>query len=185
MNFSQTCVGSSENVNYAVHSLCGLLVELGIFEHVYTNRFPPGFEISCQLRYEIFNRHSHFNLDAKNQNYTVRFAGTRTTAGLEGGVPTLSVFDQEMKNSFVTGGFTLKRKVALLHFSKFFEGWLAFSGYGVQRGGRYATNQGGRDLEAMHIHYYYDNAKKGAFVQYKYHERAELSYLPLSGGIQV
>ena len=149
--------------------------------------FHPGTKIIGQFRCDdiFFNRHTHFNLDAKNQNYTVRFAGTSKTAGLEGGVPTLSVFDQEMEKSFKTGSFTLKRKVALLHFSKFFEGWLAYSGYGVQRGGGYAINQGGRDLEAMHIHYYYDNAKKEAFVQYKYHERAELPYLPLAGGIQV
>jgi hypothetical protein len=34
--------GSSENVNYAMHCLCGLLVYLGIFEHVFANRFPVG-----------------------------------------------------------------------------------------------------------------------------------------------
>ena len=75
-----------------------------------------------------------------------------------------------MENSFKTGSFTLKRKVALLHFSKFFEGWLAYSGYGVQRGGLYATKQGGRDLEVMHIHYYFDSSKKETLVQYKYNE---------------
>jgi hypothetical protein len=64
--------------------------------------------------------HTHFNLDAKNQNYTVRFAGTKNLPGLGGGVPTLSAFDEEMKNSFKTGNFTLKRKVALLHLSQFF-----------------------------------------------------------------
>jgi hypothetical protein len=90
-----------------------------------------------------------------------------------------------MKNSFKTGRFTLKRKVALLHFSKFFEDWLAYGGYGVQRSGLYATRQGGRDLEAMHIHYYFDSSKKETFVQYKYCEKAELPYLPLAGGIQV
>ena len=41
---SELSTGSSENVNYAVHCLCALLVDVGIFEHVYTNRFPPGFE---------------------------------------------------------------------------------------------------------------------------------------------
>ena len=41
---SELSTGSSENVNYAVHCLCALLVDVGIFEHVYTSRFPPGFE---------------------------------------------------------------------------------------------------------------------------------------------
>ena len=98
--------------------------------------------------------------------------------GLVGGLPTLSVFDEEMKNSFKTGNFTLKRKVALLHFSKFFLGWLAYSGYGVQKNGKYAVKQGGRDLEAMHIHYFFDPTEKCTVVQYKFCEREDLPYIP-------
>ena len=58
---SRILSGSSENVNYAMHCLCGLLVHLGIFEHVFANRLPVG--------------HTHFNLDALNQNFTTRFSG--------------------------------------------------------------------------------------------------------------
>ncbi len=122
--------------------------------------------------------HTHFNLDAKNQNYTVRFAGTKNLPGLGGGVPTLSAFDEEMKNSFKTGNFTLKRKVALLHLSRCFLGWLAYGGYGVQKNGKYAVKQGGRDHEAMHIHYFFDPMEKCTVVQYKYNEREDLPYIP-------
>ena len=109
----------------------------------------------------------------------MRFSGTKKTPGLQGGIPSLSVFDQEMRNSFRTGKFTLKRKVALLHFSEFFEGWLAYSGYGVPRNkARYAVKQGGRDLEAMHIHYFYDREAEKTVVQYKYCEKRELPYMP-------
>ncbi len=82
-----------------------------------------------------------------------------------------------MKKSFKSS-FTLKRKVALLHFSKFFFGWLAYSGYGVARSGKYSVQQGGRDLEAMHIHYFYDMEAKKTVVQYKYCERGDVAYLP-------
>lgn len=34
--------GGSENVNYAVQTLCGLLVEYGVFKNVYANRLPVG-----------------------------------------------------------------------------------------------------------------------------------------------
>ena len=40
--FVDIFAGGSENVNYAVHVLMGLLVEMQIFEEVYCNRLPPG-----------------------------------------------------------------------------------------------------------------------------------------------
>jgi hypothetical protein len=83
-----------------------------------------------------------------------------------------------MKKSFKSGNFTLKRKVALMHFSKFFFGWLAYSGYGVARNSAYSVKQGGRDLEAMHIHYFFDVASKKTVVQYKYCERDDIPYIP-------
>ncbi len=35
-------VGSSENVNYSMHCMCALLVELGVFDDVFANRLPVG-----------------------------------------------------------------------------------------------------------------------------------------------
>jgi hypothetical protein len=37
-----TSAGSSENVNYAMHCMCALLVELGVFDDVFANRLPVG-----------------------------------------------------------------------------------------------------------------------------------------------
>ncbi len=34
--------GGSENVNYAVQTMCGLLIEYGVFKHIYANRLPVG-----------------------------------------------------------------------------------------------------------------------------------------------
>jgi hypothetical protein len=34
--------GGSENVNYAIQTLMGLLIYFGIFKHVYCNRLPVG-----------------------------------------------------------------------------------------------------------------------------------------------
>ncbi len=65
-----------------------------------------------------------------------------------------------------------------MHYSKFFFGWLAYRGYGVARNGKYALQQGGRDLEAMHIHYFFDPETKKTVVQYKYCERSDLAYIP-------
>jgi hypothetical protein len=43
MNFVHwTCLGGSENVNYAVQILMGLLIEMNMFDEVYCNRLPPG-----------------------------------------------------------------------------------------------------------------------------------------------
>jgi hypothetical protein len=89
----------------------------------------------------------------------------------------MSVFDQEMKNSFKSGEFTLRRKVGLLNLAKFFNGWLAYGGYGVPKNSKHAERQGGRDLEAMHIHYFADSTGN-TVVQYKYCERESLPYLP-------
>jgi uncharacterized protein Usg len=93
----------------------------------------------------------------------------------------MSVFDQEMKNSFKSGEFTLRRRLGLLDLAKFFDGWLSYGGYGVARNGKYAVKQGGRDLEAMHIHYFLDTHGK-TVVQYKYCERDGVPYLPTRHG---
>jgi hypothetical protein len=125
------------------------------------------------------NRHTHINVDSKNQNFTVRFAGTKKSAGISGGVPTLTVFDEEMRNSFKTGNFVLKRKVGLVHYSDLFLGWLNYSGYGVPKNSAdYVAKQGGRDLEAMHIHYFYDRELETTVVQYKYAEHDSYPYIP-------
>ncbi len=122
-------------------------------------------------------RHTHFNLDALNQQFTTRFSGCKNSAGLPAGIPTLSAFDTEMRNSFKSGEFTLRRKLGLLNLAKFFNGWLAYGGYGVARNSKLAEKQGGRDLEAMHIHYFADG-DGNTVVQYKYCERESLPYLP-------
>jgi hypothetical protein len=129
------------------------------------------------IRRLTVNRHTHFNLDALNQQFTTRFSGSKDSTGLPNGIPTMSVFDQEMKNSFKSGEFTLRRRLGLLDLAKFFDGWLSYGGYGVARNGKYAVKQGGRDLEAMHIHYFLDTHGK-TVVQYKYCERDGVPYLP-------
>ena len=67
----------------------------------------------------------------------------------------------------------------MLHYSKFFDGWLAYGGYGVPKSSaRYAKLQGGRDMEAMHIHYFYDMGNRRTVAQYKFNERPESLYIP-------
>lgn len=130
-------------------------------------------------------RHTHCLIDKYNQNFTVRFQGYGNNPGLEHGINTISEFDREMRNSYKSITFDLVRKYSLLDVKCFFRGWLAYQGYGTSRKhSNDAVAQGGRDEEALHMHFF-KNSQGNAVVQYKVYESEAMPYLPKQHPIEV
>lgn len=93
-------------------------------------------------------------------------------------------FDAEMRNSYKSIKFDIIRKIGVLDVKDFFLGWLNYSKYGTpRRASKAAIDQGGRDEEALHIHFYKHGGH--AVVKYKVYEDDTLPYLPLKESIPV
>lgn len=140
--------------------------------------------ILIALTYVSYNRHSHSLIDKYNQNFTVRFQGYGNNPGIESGINTMTEFDKEMRNSFKSIKFDIFRKVAVLDVKKFFSGWINYNRYGTtKRTSESAQAQGGRDEEALHIHFYKQGTN--AVVKYKFYEGEDVPYLPRKSPIKV
>ena len=151
-------VGASENVNFAMHTLCGLLVLYGVFKEVYVARLPVG--------------HTHIDIDGRHAIFAMHFNGTKDSAGrVVEGVMTPSDFDTQIKVPFKQDAVTVIRKHGLLSFADTVRGWLAISNYGTpSKMSRHATKQGCRDPEPHYMHYFKDPAEGDARLRYKFRE---------------
>ena len=162
--------GASENVNYAMHTLCALLVLYGVFKNVHIARLPVG--------------HTHIDIDGRHAIFAQHFNGTKSTAGrVQNGILTPNEFDREIVVPYQKDRVKVIRKYGLLSFSKSVDGWIAISNYGTPtKHSAHAKKQGTRDPEAHYFHYFKDPISNDARMRYKYRENmAESQWLPAAG----
>lgn len=159
-------------MNFALHTLCGLLVTYGLMKEVYIARLPVG--------------HTHIDIDGRHAIFSMHFNGTKKTGGrVVNGIMTPVEFDREIKAPYKTDNVTVFRKYGLLSFADRVKGWLGFSNYGTPtKNSAHAKAQGGRDPEAHFFTYFRDPEFGQARMRYKYAE-TDIVSLPMgSEGIQ-
>ena len=159
-------------MNFAVHTLCGLLVTYSLFKEIYIARLPVG--------------HTHIDIDGRHAIFSKHFNGTKDSGGrVVNGIMTPVEFDREIKAPYLTDKVTVFRKYGLLAFSNKVMNWLAFENYGTpSKSSIHAKKQGQRDPEA-HFYIYFKDATHGfARMRYKFFETDYLT-LPMSDGIEV
>ena len=164
--------GSSENVNYAVHTLCGLLTTYGLLKEIYLARLPVG--------------HTHIDIDGRHAIFSMHFNGTKDSGGhVVNGIMTPAEFDRELKAPYKTDRVTVFRKYGLLAFGEKVKSWLNFTNYGTpSKNSVHAKEQGGRDPEAHFFTYFKEADDVCARMRYKFLETDVLS-LPRYDGIEV
>lgn len=169
---SQCNAGSSENVNYALHTLCGLLTTYGLLKEIYIARLPVG--------------HTHIDIDGRHAIFSMHFNGTKDSGGRVGqGIMTPAEFDREIKVPYKSDKVTVFRKYGLLAFADRVKGWLGFSNYGTpSKSSAHAKAQGGRDPEAHFFTYFRDSTMGISRMRYKFLETDSLS-MPSADGIVV
>ncbi len=153
--------GASENINYAMHTLCALLVLYGLFKEVNVARLPVG--------------HTHIDIDGRHAIFSMHFNGTRTTAGhVHEGILTPKEFEHEIKVPFLKDKVSVIKKYGLLAFADAVNGWLAITNYGTpSKSSRHADKQGCRDPEPHYLQYMKDIGHGDARMRYKFRESME------------
>ncbi len=159
-------------MNYALHTLCGLLTTYGLLKEVYIARLPVG--------------HTHIDIDGRHAIFSMHFNGTKDSGGrVVNGIMTPAEFDREIKAPYKKDRVTVFRKYGLLAFSDKVKGWLGFSNYGTPtKNSAHAILQGGRDPEAHYFTYYRDPALGCSRMRYKFAETDTFA-LPVNEGIMV
>ncbi len=159
-------------MNFAVHTLCGLLTMYDIFKEVYIARLPVG--------------HTHIDIDGRHAIFAMHFNGTKDSGGhVANGIMTPMEFDHELKAPYKSDKVSVFRKYGILAFSDKVRGWLGFSNYGTpSKSSEHAQKQGCRDPEPHFYTYFKDAAFGFSRMKYKYSEIEHMSY-PSSDGIEV
>lgn len=159
-------------MNFALHTLCGLLTMYGLFKEIYIARLPVG--------------HTHIDIDGRHAIFAMHFNGTKDSGGrIPNGIMTPVEFDREIKAPYKTDKVTVFRKYGLLAFAEKVKGWLGFSNYGTpSKSSEHAKKQGGRDPEPHYYTYFKDTTHGISRMRYKYSEIESIS-LPSTEGIEV
>jgi hypothetical protein len=204
--------GGSENVNFAVQTLCGLLIEYSVFKHIKANRLPVGFVHTPLFTHSLYApqilafqqvpnflslhwnnhlctlstlRHTHIDIDGRFALLSIHINGTKRKGSHVDNIRTPSEFDAEVIKSFKSDKATVIRFSGILDFATSVSKWLNYSNFGsTSSHSRHAIAQGGRDPQVLHMHFFKDTSGVTR-MQYKYNETSSILLPPSSVGIKV